>query len=808
MELSRYKTLSLIHPLIKVIFFHSMGISASYAVELENTTDSDLISLNLNHSSNDSFHGQDLYLDVKLNGAYTGISHFYYDEDQLWADVTILRQLGFILPDGLIDPVRLNSLPGLQVNYNKQQQAVDIIAPLTLLNLNKTVIDTRENKGQKASASPGILLNYNLYGTQSDHHSTSLNAFTEIRAFNALGVLSSTALSNGYRSNDEHNKWNKRTVRLDTYWSTSFPEQMITFRAGDILSSALSWTRSTRLGGLQIGTNFDLQPYRITTPLSSFFGSATLPSAVELYINGLKQYSGEVPAGPFEINTSPSFSGIGDAQLVLTDALGQNTTLNFSLYNTHRLLQPGLSDWSLELGAIRENYGLASFDYGKNPIGSGTWRYGVNRFLSTETHAELGKNLTNAGIGSTWLLGNRGGIFFISLAGSEHEGQSGTQYTANYSWNNDHFHININNMETFGDYRDVASQYGNISTRRHQQFSTGYSAAYLGSLGLSYNKLNYAQENSTEFASIYWAKSLGQRLNLNFNYNYDISDSKNNSASLGATISLERNKSVSAHIQQMDQRYVTVVDALQSIPSAGGLGWRAQAQNTVSDNIDSNQAGLFELSYLGRYGQLQGGISSRENNFSTYANATGSLVLMGRGIFATRQINNGFAVVSTQGIGDVPVLLQNNRIGMTNSRGLLLVSPLSAYHSNKISIDPMDLAADLYIDTVDIEAIPTDRAGILVNFNIKPVSSASIILHDVHDQPLATGSQVYLSSKKDKPSGMVGFDGEVYLEVLDQHNILKVITPSKEICTASFDYLKQNDDIPLIGPLVCQQVAK
>ena len=55
---------------------------------------------------------------------------------------------------------------------------------------------------------------------------------------------------------------------------------------------------------------------------------------------------------------------------------------------------------------------------------------------------------------------------------------------------------------------------------------------------------------------------------------------------------------------------------------------------------------------------------------------------------------------------------------------------------------------------------------------------------------------------------MVGFDGEVYLEILDQHNILKVITPSKEICTASFYYLKQNDDIPLIGPLVCQQVAK
>lgn len=59
------------------------------------------------------------------------------------------------------------------------------------------------------------------------------------------------------------------------------------------------------LGGLQIGSNFDLQPYMTTTPLPAFFGSATLPSAVELYVNGLKQYSGEVPAGPFELNTAP-----------------------------------------------------------------------------------------------------------------------------------------------------------------------------------------------------------------------------------------------------------------------------------------------------------------------------------------------------------------------------------------------------------------------------------------------------------------------------------------------------------------------
>ncbi len=85
-------------------------------------------------------------------------------------------------------------------------------------------------------------------------------------------------------------------------------------------------------GACWFGTDFALQPYRITAPLPAFFGSATLPSDVELYVNGVRQYSGNVPAGPFQLNTIPNISGAGNAQVVLTDAaLGRATTLNFSL---------------------------------------------------------------------------------------------------------------------------------------------------------------------------------------------------------------------------------------------------------------------------------------------------------------------------------------------------------------------------------------------------------------------------------------------------------------------------------------------
>ncbi len=128
-----------------------------------------------------------------------------------------------------------------------------------------------------------------------------------------------------------------------------------------------------------------------------------MPSDIQLYVNGLRQYSGQVPAGPFQLNSLPNINGAGNAQVVLTNALGQTTTLNFSLYGEHQLLQQGLSDWSGEIGFVRENYGLDSFDYGHDVVGSGTWRYGITNNFTVEAHGEATNALTDEGIGGNWL---------------------------------------------------------------------------------------------------------------------------------------------------------------------------------------------------------------------------------------------------------------------------------------------------------------------------------------------------------------------------------------------------------------------
>ena len=823
MEMRQHQTSHWTIPFAKALFIQCAVISSSHAVEQDdinavynrspidavvtNTDNVRLAQLNLDNDSSEDTIGLDLYLDVSLNGASAGLVHFFYRDNELWASPDILQQLGFVLPFDTIEPIALNSLADINVDYNARQQTVDIVAPLSLLDLKTTVRSTRSNKRPQPTVSPGMLLNYNLYGTQTESDDTRLSAYTELRAFNDLGVISSTALTTSNRLANQK-EWQGQTTRLDTSWSKSFPDQLLTVRAGDILTGALSWTRSTRLGGLQFGTNFDLQPYLTTSPLPSFFGSATLPSEVELYVNGLKQYSGEVPAGPFELNTTPSFSGVGTAQLVVTDALGQSSTINFSLYDAHRLLQAGLSDWSVEIGAVRKNYGKKSFDYGDDIVASGTWRRGINDRFTAETHIEATTGLHNAGIGGTWLLGDAGGILFASIAGSENQGDRGSQYSASYSWNNRRFNIGISSKGTSGDYRDVGTQYSSTLASRSAQFLAGYSTESLGNFGISYNQIDYDQKEKAQFASAYWSKSVGQHLNLNANINQDINNKENFSASIGASLLLGHDVSVSSNIQHTDDRNNLVADLSRSAPNVGGIGWRAQVlQNLDNDEDTNNNASqLLQLNYLGRYGQAQVGMSNHDGNHSAYLSGTGALVAMGGGLFPTRQVNSGFAVVSTNGIADVPVLLQNNPIGITNRRGLLLVSPLNAYQENKIGIDAMGLPADLRIRDVAIDATPTDRAGTVVSFDLTSVLSASIILTDSDKNPLPIGSQVQLLTNKSTPSTVVGFDGEIYMDTLDEHNTLKVTMPSGDTCHVSFDYIKQGESIPLIGPLICQKV--
>jgi outer membrane usher protein len=174
---------------------------------------------------------------------------------------------------------------------------------------------------------------------------------------------------------------------------------------------------------------------------------------------------------------------------------------------------------------------------------------------------------------------------------------------------------------------------------------------------------------------------------------------------------------------------------------------------------------------------------------------------MGGHAFAARRIDDAFALVSTEGTPDIPVLLENRRTGVTDSSGLLLVSRLNAYQDNRLAIDPLDLPADDRVQRVESIVAPSDRSGVVVRFPVKRVRAASAILVDENGTPLPVGTLV---DTGDGSPAYVGYDGMVYLDNLHGSTALHVTLPDGHRCETSLTYPASARNLPQIGPLTCR----
>lgn len=733
----------------------------------------------------------DLYLESTLNGNPVGLVHMLDIDGKLYSSDDTLRHLGFRIPSGSVKPRSLDSLPYLKYVYNPHLQTLALVAPLDTLDLNTTQINPSLENEPKTDSSRGVLLNYDLYtqrGVRSD-----INTFSELRAFNSAGVMSTTQLSKYSTGQNSENKFS----RLDSSWRKSWPDRMVSLTIGDTISSSLSWSRPTRIAGIQFGTDFNLKPYMPTAPLPAFIGSATLPSSIELYVNGIKSYSGKVQAGNFQLNTIPNISGAGNAQLMMYDALGRTTTQNFSFYNDQSLLREGLSSWSTELGVIRENYGNTSFDYASSPVLSATWRRGISNSFTISTHAEAGDNLVNGGFGGDWIPENQCGTFSSSLALSSDAGDYGYQHSIGYRWNGENFNFSTERSSTSGNYRDVASRYGLPPPTLSSSTVVGYNFGSAGNLSLGYLQLRYPNEPNVRYANVGWFKAVTESVSINAGFNRNVDDERDKSIYLMMTVSSRDKVNISSTIQRTNGELGYQLNAGHTPSSNGGTGW-----NFTGSQQGSVQSGNGELNYLGRYGNAYTGFRSEEGVKYGYAGAAGSIVIMGGGLFAAQQINDGFAVVSTDGIPGVPIKLQNNLVGISDSHGLLLVPQLTSYQKNEISIDPMGLPANTRISRVTANATPSDRSGTFINFDITRVRAAQVILVDGHGQIIPQGSVATLVGGTHQ-SSEVGYDGLAYFDTLNNHNTIKVVTETGN-CIAEFDAPEKADGIDNIGPVICK----
>ena len=752
-----------------------------------------------------------LYLATTLNTRNMDLQPAQWRDGDIWMQRDTLLAMGLksesldAATNRSGDWIALSSLPRASVAFNAALQRLDLVLPFSELRWASTELATTSTRTQKASASPGLLVNYDLFGYSSGT-SRSLSANSEVRYFRANSVLSNTMLSRYVQTGGTHfhgTSSDLSNTRLDTTFSRSFQDKMLTLRVGDLLSGALPWTRSTRMGGIQIARNFGLQPYRITTPLPALMGTSALPSDIELYINGIRQYHGSIPAGPFTLNTVPGISGLGNAQIVLTDALGRATTLQYSFYNAPQLLAKGLSDWSAEFGWVRRNYGTASFDYDSAPVASGTWSHGLTHQLTLQGHAEFSAGLANASGGMAWNIGSFG-VLSAAAGASTHKGQSGTLAQLGHSWSDRRYFVNVQGTRASTSFRDAASLSDERRLRTSGRAIVGYNHPRFGSVNLGALRLHYFGEAPQRYATLGWSRSVSRSAYANLSMNHNLDDRKLSSVQLSLTWYLGGDFALGSSVARQNGETSVTATAQRRAPSEGGWSWGAQALSGASGG------GQARVEYRGEKFDANASVARYGGNAYAGLGASGSLIWMDGHAFASRRVQDAFAVVSTGGVAQVAVKRENVVIGHTNDEGVMLVPLLSAYRSNKLSIDPLPLPAQIRVPVVDQYVTPTDRAGVFVKFDITHIRSASILIHDEAGQPLPVGTTVMLQATDDdqhtgqRVSSFTGYDGTVYFESLGQRNHIEASLADGSTCEAMVVWPEwARDEVPVIGPIHC-----
>lgn len=738
-----------------------------------------------------------LFLELVVNQMNTGrVVAVDQRGGRLFLPASVLRDTGMTLPESAGAEVDLDGLPGLHSDYDSVGQRLLVDVPPDWLP--EQFIGNRQVYPRTpALSSFGALFNYDLYLNDTDDAGTYLAAWNEIRVFDSWGTLSSTGQYRQTLSGDSASTLSNGYLRYDTTWRYSDDERMLTYEAGDVVSGALPWSSSVRLGGVQFSRDFAVRPDLVTYPLPQFAGEAAVPSSVDLFINGYKSSSTDLQPGPYTLTNIPFINGAGEAVVVTTDALGRQVSTTVPFYVTSSLLQKGLSDFSVAAGTLRRDYGLKDFSYGSG-MTSGSLRYGISDSFTLESHAEAAESLTLGGLGGNLRLGNFG-VLNSAISQSRFDGDGGQQYSLGYQYSAQRFSFSWQRLQRRDQYADltvVDSPYTSLS-KRSEQATLSLNLERWGSLGVGYFDIRAADDSRTRLLNLSWSKPLWRNSSFYLSANREIGDANwAVQAQLvipfdlrgSLAISSERNKN-----GQSQQR----VNYSRAVPSQGGVGFNLGYAK--GDGADYRQA---DVTWRLQSVQLQAGVYGTSDAETRWADASGSLVWMDHQVFAANRIDDAFVVVSTDGYADVPVRYENQQIGQTDRNGHLLVPWSSAYYRGKYEIDPLNLPANVRSPNVEQRIAVRRGSGYLLEFALSRVMAASIVLVDAQQQQLPLGSGVLHEESGTRT--VVGWDGLVYLENLQVQNSLRVTLADGKTCQAQFNVDLQQDQVPLIGPLVCQ----
>ena len=682
----------------------------------------------------------------------------------------------------------LSSISQLSHVYNHQDLTLKIELPAAAFERSR--LTTRyESLPPPTKPNPGGFINYDLLASQSPESNKTAGLF-ELGYFNRYGVGTSTMLWDQAPGRDP-------LTRLTSTWTVDDPETLRSLRLGDAVNVAASWGRAVQFAGIQYGSNFATNPGFVTMPVQSASGQAILPSTVDVFINNALVTQQAVLPGPFSISNLPVVSGAGEVRLVVRDLLGREQIINRPFYASQSLLRSGLKSFSVELGFVRENFGIRSNDYGPW-LASGTYRRGLIEGFTGEVHAEAMAEQLTAGAGADFLVPQIG-LLSAYWVGSRNQLGKGTMAMLAIERQAQPWSLGARTQWASSGF----SQVGDLSVSTpilSSSVNLSFGAGQAGSVGLAYLQQRHRDSADARFTTLSYSVSLGRTASVTLTALRDMGREGGTTLFAMLSLPLQGTTNLSASSQHVRNAGVGNSNDLsttlqRNLPLGEGIGYRLHASGG-----GTQEAALLVQRNAGTYSVE---VSQNQGITASRVGISGGVALMGNAVFPTRRIEQSFGVVHVADYPNVRVLADNQPVGRTDAQGNALLSRLRPYDINVISIDQRDLPMDAKINAVKMEVTPYYRSAIDINFPIARSFGALLTLIQEDGSPLPVGVAVNLLGNE--TNFITGYAGEIYLTGLQPKNTLRA-NWGDHSCLVEVDYAASNDPLPDLGRHVCTRM--
>ena len=591
------------------------------------------------------------------------------------------------------------SEPKLKYSINENDLTLDVNAPPDALA--ETTVDVSDHAPQGA-----------WYTEETSAYLTyapSLIDLTQFRAFVEAGLNSGALRVSTNASYDAQNG----AVRLMSQWVQSDRQNVRELVIGDCYASTGALGGSALLGGVTFQRNFALDPYLVRVPRLGYQGSVMAPSTVDVYVNNVLVRRVAVEPGQFDLQGIAPLSGAGNVRYVINDPLGRTSDVAFDYYAAATVLRPGLSEYAYSVGFVRERYGMASFDYGE-PMLLAHYRIGLTNALTAGARFELAKSRGSGGSEIT-IAGRVGELDLASAASSDSRsdprrgsaGQIGYYYQAGK--------VSLRAVVKYTSRYYSTVNLAPTDDRQLVEYSTasgvalGPRVSVSGQVGFGNSRDTGPHAQMSLIGNAQISRSVSLQLVGTRSDNQVGQTQYEAFATLNFALAGNHTASLNAHATSISS------DATASVtkPIIGTTGFGYQASATYGPTRRYVAALQAQTSFI----HADASYFNENGRSHSVIDGSGTLVYMeGAGVFASRPIDQSFAVAVVPGVADASAYLNNQEIARTNAAGVAFLPNLLPYYGNRVRVDDPDLPNDLEIEDGEVIVAPPPHGGAKIVF--------------------------------------------------------------------------------------------